>query len=75
MTHTILFMIHTVQSPQLYTLWPDDGPVQRPKHVVSLNKDNNIIMHLNLLPEAESSEVKSLKRSEKLSNVECSEVQ
>jgi len=39
MIHTILFMIHTVQSPQLYILWPEDGPVQGPKHVASLNKD------------------------------------
>ena len=39
MIHTILLMIHTVQSPQLYTLWPEDGPMQGPKHVVSLNKD------------------------------------
>jgi len=35
-------MIHTVYFPQLYILWPEDGPVRRPKHVVSLNKDNNI---------------------------------
>jgi len=34
------FMIHIVMSPQLYILWPKDGPVQRPKYVVSLNKDN-----------------------------------
>jgi len=39
MVHTILFMIHTVQSHQLYILRPEYGPVQRPKHV-SLNKDN-----------------------------------
>ena len=42
MIHTILFMIHTVLSPQLYTLSPEDGPVQGPKHVVSVNKDKNI---------------------------------
>ena len=42
MIHTILFMIHTVQSPQLYILWPEDGLVQRPKHVASLNKGNNV---------------------------------
>jgi len=42
MIHTILFMIHIVQSPQLYILWPEDSPVQGPKHVVSLNEDNNI---------------------------------
>ena len=42
MDHTILFMIHTVQSPQLYILWPEDGLVQRPKHVVSWYKVNNI---------------------------------
>jgi len=41
MIHIILFMIHTVESPYLYILWPEDGPVQRPKHV-SLNKGNNI---------------------------------
>ena len=39
MIHTILFMIHTVQSPQLHILWPEDGPVQGLKHVISLNKD------------------------------------
>ena len=27
---------------QLYILWPEDGPVEGPKHVVSLNKINNI---------------------------------
>jgi len=42
MVYTILFMNHTVQSPHLYILWPEDGPVQGPKHVASLNKDNNI---------------------------------
>jgi len=42
MIYTISFMIHTVQSPQLYILWPEDGPVQGPKHVAILNKDNNI---------------------------------
>jgi hypothetical protein len=26
----------------IYILWPEDGPVLRPKHVVSLTKDNNI---------------------------------
>ena len=26
----------------LYILWPEYGPVQGPKHVVSLNKDNNV---------------------------------
>jgi len=41
MIHFILFMIHIVQSPQLYILWPEDGPVEMPKHVVSLTKDNN----------------------------------
>ena len=40
--HSIWFMIQTVQSPQTYILWPEDGPVQRPKHVVFLNKVNNI---------------------------------
>jgi len=35
-------MIHNVQSPQLYILWPEDGPVHGPKHVISLNKNNNI---------------------------------
>jgi len=42
MSLTILFMIHTVQSPQLYILWPEDGPVQGPKLVVTLHKDKNI---------------------------------
>jgi len=42
MVHTILFTIHTVLFSQLYILWPEDGPVQRLKHVVSLNKDNDI---------------------------------
>jgi len=42
MMRAILFMIHTVQSPQLHVLWPEDGPVQRPKYVLSLNKDNSI---------------------------------
>jgi len=27
---------------QLYILWPQNGPVQGPKHVVTLNKDKNI---------------------------------
>jgi len=35
--HMTVFMIHTVQSPQLYILLPEDGRVQGPKHVVSLN--------------------------------------
>jgi len=39
MIHIILFIIHIVQSPQLYIVWPEDGPVQGPKHVVRLNKD------------------------------------
>jgi hypothetical protein len=42
-TDVFYFMIHTVQSPQLYVYnlwWPEDGPVQGPKHVVSLSKDN-----------------------------------
>jgi hypothetical protein len=30
------------RSSQLYILLPEDGPVQRPKHVVDLNKDKNI---------------------------------
>jgi len=42
MIHTILFMIHTVQSPQLHILLPEDGLVQIPKHVVSLNKFNKL---------------------------------
>ena len=42
MIHTILFMIRTIHSPQLYILWPEDDPVQGSKHVVSLNKDNNL---------------------------------
>jgi len=29
-------------SGQLCILWPEDGRVQRPKHVVSLTKDNDI---------------------------------
>jgi len=37
--HTILFMIRTVQSSHLHNLWLEDGPVQGPKHVFSLNKD------------------------------------
>ena len=41
MINTILFTIHTVQSPQLCILWPEDGPVQGPKHFISLNKHNN----------------------------------
>jgi len=46
MIHSILFMIRTVQSPQLYILWPEDGPVQRSKHVVSLNKDKHKVVVL-----------------------------
>jgi len=42
MIHIVLCMIHNVESPQLYSLWPEDGPVQRPKYVVSLNKGSNI---------------------------------
>jgi len=40
--NTIVFMIHTVQSLQLHILCPEDSQVQRPKHVVSSNKNNNI---------------------------------
>jgi len=47
MIHTILFMIHTVQFLNyiyiyIYILGHEDGPVQKPKHVLGLTKDNNI---------------------------------
>ena len=37
-----MFNFPIVYISSLYILWPEDGPVQRSKHVVSLNKDNNI---------------------------------
>jgi len=44
----ILFMNHAVLSPQLHIFWSEDGPLQWPKHVVSLNKDkqHNIVVFL-----------------------------
>jgi len=42
MIHAILFLIHNVQSAQLYIMLHEDCPVQRPKRVVSLNNKDNI---------------------------------
>jgi len=38
-----IYGTHCIVSSIIYCiLWPEDGPVQRPKHVVSLNKYKNI---------------------------------
>ena len=45
-SHNFIYDSHRIVSSiiyiYIYILWPEDGPVRRPKHVVSLNKDNNI---------------------------------
>jgi len=39
---TEIYDSHCTVSSIVYNLRPEDGPVQRPKHIVSLNKDNII---------------------------------
>jgi len=43
-------MSHAVYSPHVYILWPEDGTVQGPKHVASLNKDHHHHKHQGLDP-------------------------
>jgi len=66
------FMTHTVQFSSLYILWPEDGPAEGPKHVVSLiiKKTNIYSCVLTYLTSFPLSQLQSfITKTNKISNL------